>query len=297
MTTILVVGGTGHVGRPVAERLRADGRQVRLLVRDAARARSMLGDGFELFSGSIEDATAVAAAMRGVDGVHVSVTGGTVAEMMAAEAVGMATVAAEAARARVGLVTYVSGNLAREDYGPKLPEHRAKIIAEDALKASGVPYVIFRPTYFMENLTRHISGRRAITIGHPRPLHMVAAADFGSMVSRAYDTPAVHNQELVVHGPEPLTIQQALACYRDVARPELRCTTVPVWAMAAANHLVLRGSLTGPIQLMRLLERIGECGDPTPCRQHLGAATTTLSEWCESISTTHRVDAEAEGVA
>jgi uncharacterized protein YbjT (DUF2867 family) len=290
MTTILVIGATGHVGRPVAERLRVDGRRVRLLVRDVNRARRLLGNGFDLVRGSIDEPGAVTAAMSGIDGVHVSVTGGTVAEMMATEAIGMKVVAAEAARAGIGLVSYVSGNLVREEYGPKLPEHRAKIIAEDALMASGVPFVIFRPTYFMENLTRHIQGGRAITIGHPQPLHMVAAADFGSMVSRAFDTPAAHHQELVVHGPEPLTIQQALACYRDLVRPELRCTTVPVPVMAAANRLFLRGSLTGPIQLMRLLERIGERGDPAPCRRLLGTATTTLRQWCASVATAERAD-------
>lgn len=290
MTKILVIGATGHVGRPVAERLLADGLEVRLLVRDLTRARRLFRDGFDLVPGSIEDTAAVASAMRGMDGVHVSVTGGTVAEMMTAEADGMTVVAAEAARAGLALVSYVSGNLVREEYGPKLPEHRAKIIAEDALKASGVPYVIFRPTYFMENLTRHIQGKRAITIGHPQPLHMVAATDFGSMVSRAFDTSAVRNRELVVHGPERLTIQQALACYRDLVRPELRCTTLPVPVMAVANRLLLRGSLTGPIQLMRLLERIGERGDPTPCQQLLGKATTTLRQWCASFATAERAD-------
>jgi uncharacterized protein YbjT (DUF2867 family) len=291
MTTILMIGATGHVGRPVAERLRVEGRRVRLLVRDVARARALLGEGFELVHGSIDEPRAVAAAISGVDGVHVSVTGGTVGEMMAAEAAGMKVVATEAARVGVGLVSYVSGNLVRAEYGPKLPEHRAKIIAEDALKASGVPYIIFRPTYFMENLTRHVRGRWAVIIGHPRPLHMVAATDFGSMVSRAYDTPAVHNQELIVYGPEPLTLQQALETYRNLVRPELRCITVPVAAMAVANRLVMRGSLTGPIQLMRLLERIGEQGDPIPCREHLGAATTTLSQWCAAIRTTDRAEA------
>jgi hypothetical protein len=121
---------------------------------------------------------------------------------------------------------------------------------------------------------------------------MVAAADFGSMISRAFDTPAVHNRELVVHGPEPLTIQQALACYRNLLRLELRCATVPVPVMAMANRLLLRGSLTGPIQLTRLLERIGERGDPTPCRQLLGTATTTLRQWCASIATAEQANAK-----
>src|SRR3712207_7694485 len=95
--------------------------------------------------------------MSGIDGVHVIVAGGTVAEMMTAEATGMTVVAAEAAQAGVGLVSYVSGNLVREEYGPKLPEHRAKIIAEDALKASGVPYVIFRRS---EEYTSELQSRQ-----------------------------------------------------------------------------------------------------------------------------------------
>jgi hypothetical protein len=94
------------------------------------------------------------------------------------------------------------------------------------------------------------------------------------------------------YGPKlPEHRAKALACYRDMVRPELRCTTVPVSAMAVANRLFLRGSLTGPIQLMRLLERIGERGDPAPCRRHLGTATTTLQQWCVSIPTAQRADA------
>src|SRR5918992_5204916 len=63
MTTILVIGATGHVGRPVAERLRVDGRRVRLLVRDVNRARRLLGNGFDLVRGSIDEPGAVSAAM------------------------------------------------------------------------------------------------------------------------------------------------------------------------------------------------------------------------------------------
>jgi uncharacterized protein YbjT (DUF2867 family) len=59
MTTVLVVGATGKVGQPVARRLVADGRQVRVLVRDRARAQQLLGDGFEYVIGGIEDRAAV----------------------------------------------------------------------------------------------------------------------------------------------------------------------------------------------------------------------------------------------
>ena len=50
--------------------------------------------------------------------------------------------------------------------------------------------------------------------------------------------------------------------------------------MAAVNRLLMDGKLTGPLQLMRLLERIGERGDPTIAQRELGAATTTVQQWC-----------------
>jgi uncharacterized protein YbjT (DUF2867 family) len=284
MTAVMVIGATGHVGRPVAQRLLADGHRVRALVRDCARARALLGDGFDYVEGGIGDRAAIDRALEGCDVVHLSVAGSTTADMAAVESLGTATVAAAAAARDVRLITYVSGNLVHESYGPKIAEHQAKIAAEDALRKSGVPYVIFRPTYFMENLPRHVQGRLALTIGRPKPLHMVAASDFGAMVSRAYDIPDVANRELAVFGPEPLTIQEALRTYRDLVRPELRCLTVPLPVMAVANRLFMGGQLTGTLQLMQLLERLGERGDPAVTQQLLGAPPTTLRDWCQSVS-------------
>lgn len=279
MTTVLVIGATGHVGRPVAEALVADGRRVRLLVRDRSTAQYKLGANYDYVEGSIDDKDAVKRALDGCDGVHVSVAGATPTAMMAVEAAGTSNVATAAAPAGVRLISYLSGNLVREEYGPKLPEHLAKMKAEDALRESGVPHVIFRPTYFMENLPRHVQGKAAVTIGRPKPLHMVAAADFGAMVSRAFDVSAVAGNELAVHGPEALTIQQALRIYRDVVRPDLFCITVPLPVMALVDRLFMRGELAGPLQLMRLLERIGEAGDPTATNRLLGIPTTTVREW------------------
>jgi hypothetical protein len=100
------------------------------------------------------------------------------------------------------------------------------------------------------------------------------------MVSRVCNVTGIANQELAIFGPEPLTIQEALRLYRDIVRPELRCVTVPIPVMAAANRVLMGGKLTGPLQLMRLLERLGERGDPTIAQRQLGTPTTTVQQWC-----------------
>ena len=59
MDTILVVGGTGEIGWPVAHQLLADGYGVRLLVRNAERARTRLGADFEYYAGDVDDTDAI----------------------------------------------------------------------------------------------------------------------------------------------------------------------------------------------------------------------------------------------
>ncbi|MGA5463776.1 NAD-dependent epimerase/dehydratase family protein [Mycobacterium sp. NPDC050041] len=67
----LVTGGTGFVGSHTVRALRGDGHDVRLLVRDRAKAEELhLTGGFgELIVGDVTDPAAVAAALSGVDAV------------------------------------------------------------------------------------------------------------------------------------------------------------------------------------------------------------------------------------
>jgi uncharacterized protein YbjT (DUF2867 family) len=281
--TILVAGGTGLIGEPVARRLHSDGFQVRLLARDAQRARDRLGRDFEYIQGDVEDAAVVEQAVSGCTGVHVSLgTAGTPEAMDRVEHRGTARLAAAAARHGVARFCYLTGSLVHEVYGPKLPEHRAKLQAERAIQESGVPYVFFRPTYFIDNLPRHIQGRVAVVLGRRQPaLHMVAASDFAHMVSRAFRTPEAANHDFFIFGPEVVTIPDALRLYCSLVEPDTRVVTVPLGIMSLADRLVMGGRLHANLQLMRLLQRLGERGDPSEATRLLGAPTTTIRRWCQ----------------
>lgn len=63
--TVLVTGATGTVGSALAMRLVADGRPVRALVRDVARAESLLPSEVELVAGDVLDRPSVEAALEG----------------------------------------------------------------------------------------------------------------------------------------------------------------------------------------------------------------------------------------
>jgi nucleoside-diphosphate-sugar epimerase len=70
MTTTLVTGATGFVGRAVVDRLLAQGKVVRALIRDTARARELQDRGVSVITGDIRDSAAVEAAVRGTATIH-----------------------------------------------------------------------------------------------------------------------------------------------------------------------------------------------------------------------------------
>jgi uncharacterized protein YbjT (DUF2867 family) len=64
-------GITGKVGGATARHLLKQGKQVRALVRDREKAAKWAGQGVELVDGDWNDATAIAAALKGVEGAFV----------------------------------------------------------------------------------------------------------------------------------------------------------------------------------------------------------------------------------
>ena len=280
--TLLVVGGTGELGKPVARQMLADGYRVRLLVRNTQRARALLGFEFEYFTGDVDDSAAIERALEGCLGVHISLRGDSSnpEELDRVEHKGTARVAELAAQQGVSRLTYLSGMLVAKD--AEIPGDRAKFRAEQAIHRSGVPYTIFKPTYFMETLPRHVQGKLAIVLGRqPHPLHMVAAHDFARMVSRSFKTPEAANRHFFVHGPETITIPDALRLYCSVMEPGKRTVTMPLRFMSVVDTLFMRGQLRSTLQLMRVMQRVGERGDSSNTDKVLGAPRTTLRQWCE----------------
>ena len=67
----LVMGITGKVGGAAARHLLQQGKQVRALVRNREKAAKWADQGVELVDGDWDDATAIAAALKGVKGAFI----------------------------------------------------------------------------------------------------------------------------------------------------------------------------------------------------------------------------------
>ena len=285
--TILVIGATGTVGAPVARQLREDGHDVRLLVRDPKRAAAQFGSGFAYIQGRVEERETVKQALSGCTGVHISLQAGShPADIERVEHLGTLRVLELAAHEPFAHLTYVSGMSVGAEVGSAVLADQAKWRVEQALQQSGMSFTIFRPTYFMDNLPKQLQGKRAMVLGRqPHPLHLVAASDFGRMVSRAFQVPEAGKKVFFVQGPEALTLVEALRLYCTMLEPEKRVTTMPLWLMSVVDTLFLGRKMHRTLQIMQVLQRYGEFGDPSEANQILGAPTTTLRAWCEQQRT------------
>ena len=148
---ILVAGATGGVGRLVVSKLLQRGQPVRIVVRDAKKARALFGDGLEIFSGDVRQPATLAPAMDGVSVVICAIgsrspLGSNTPQRVDFE--GVRNLAQAAAAAQVGrfiLVSSISATKPNHPFNAFGKILTWKFEGEQALRRCGVPYTIVRP--------------------------------------------------------------------------------------------------------------------------------------------------------
>lgn len=280
--TILVIGGTGMLGKPVARQFKADGVKVRLLARNPEKAQTLLGSGYEIVKGDVDDLSSLRSALTGVDGVHISLKGGpTEADFDRMDHLAVRDIARTAKELGVGRVTLISAYAVSEKKADT-PESRSKVKGEAALKSSGVPYTIFRCSWFMETLPMFVQGKNISLIGNQvHPLHWVAVEDYARMVSKSYQSDEALNKELYIFGPEAFTMRVAMQHYTEIAAPGIKLSPISTRMLSVLGWVSFNTEWKSMATLMKHYERWGEDGSSAEADRLLGAPKVTLRQWCE----------------
>ncbi|HET9911450.1 MAG TPA: NAD(P)H-binding protein [Anaerolineales bacterium] len=274
--TILIISGTGMLGQPVSRCLKESGFGVRIMTRDLQKAKRMFDNDFEIFAGDPTNINCVEEALNGCYGVHISLP--SEVEQQVAE-----TVARVASKHGVERISYISGATVAEEHR-WVPIANRKFLAEQAIRASGIPYTIFCPTWVMEILPMFVNQGRAAVFGkQPYPYRWVAAADIARMVSTAYRLEEAANKRFRVLGPEPIQMHEALRRYCAVFHPEIKqVTTMPFWLVKLMAALTRDQGLKAAGELLSYFEKVGEqSSDLGDDNSILGAPTITLDQWLE----------------
>ena len=274
---ILVLGGTGMLGKPVVQRLKEDGFQVRVLARDVEKAKAQFDGSIEILQGDVTDMHRLESALEGCYGVHISV-GGEVDQVSAEN------VAALAPQLGLEQITYISGATVAEK-NRWFPMVAQKLDAEKAIRACGVAHTIFCPTWPMEQLPRFARNGKPSLIGkQPLPVHFFAAQDLAHMVSKAYQLEEAKNKRFYVYGPEAMTMKTALERYCARFHPVVeKISVMPLWPAKLLGALTGNEMLKFASGLMAYFDKAPETGEPSETNEVLGAPETTLDAWMESL--------------
>lgn len=226
MTTILVTGGTGTLGRLVAERLRADGHEVRVLSRHTQPYAVDLREG----------GPALDTAVAGVDAiVHCATTPGGGDERAAAHLI-------EAARkAGVGHLVYISiVGVDRVPFG----YYKSKLAVEKLVEESGLGWTVLRATQFHDLLVQVFRALSKVPVMvlpagvSDQPVEVAEVAD--RLAELATEAPAGRVEDMA--GPEVRPLASLARAYLKAVGRRRAVVHVPLWGAAyrafrAGGHL------------------------------------------------------------
>lgn len=141
---VLITGATGNIARLAIPALIENGLSVRAFVRDAEKAENLKKIGAEIFEGDLSDQEAINEATQGIDAVLSITAAGP-------NSVAQAACITKAAKgAGVKHLVRISAIKAAED--APTANGRLHFQTEKDIIASGIPYTILRPHFFMQNL-------------------------------------------------------------------------------------------------------------------------------------------------
>lgn len=287
--TVFVTGATGFVGRAVAHALRADGLKVRCLVRRGSEHDLRGLEAIERVEGNILSRQTLDEGIGGCDAV-IHLVGiirehrgrGITFERIHVD--GTLNVLAAAAAANVRRYLHMSAlgtsATARSRY------HQTKWLAEEAVRASVLPWTIFRPSViygkgdgFVSMLARMVEklpvvpvigeGRQKV---QPVPVEQVAEG-----FRRALARPETVKQTYEVGGPDAVSMIELIdAIGKALGHARLRKVHLPIGLMRiAAGTLQAIPSFPLTTDQIAMLEADNTC-DPTPFFRTFGLTPIPL---------------------
>jgi len=236
---ILVTGGTGFVGQALVRQLVAAGHVVRMLLRPSPRSpRLPLGVPVEVAVCSLSDERGLRAALRGVEVVYHlagSEGQGGRANLKTTDIEGTRNLVQAAAEAHIQRLFYLSHLGA--DRASGFPLLKAKGIAEEYIRDSGVPHTILRSAVLFGPRDNFTTGLAMLITAAPGLLPLPGHGktllqplwieDLVTCLVWSLDAPETVNQTYEVGGSEYFSLRQIAEMIMEVIKKRRYLTSWP----------------------------------------------------------------------
>ena len=211
---VLVTGATGNTGSLLVPKLLSVGISVRIFVRDEKKAESFKDLGAEVVLGDLDKPETIIPAVKDVDKIYLLTWNGPT-QLRQAE--NLINAASESGKPHI---------VRHSMWGPE----NCRIIkqglkAEDILKASGLPWTILKPTFYMQNTMM-----AAQTISSDGKIYWdmkdgrLGMIDVRDIADAAYAVLAGKDHEgksYILTGPEAISFNDVAKIFSDVLDKEV----------------------------------------------------------------------------
>ena len=271
---VLIIGASGMLAKPVINQFDKQGFHIRLFSRTVNS--SMFSKVFDTINGDIFNPSDLDKAMDGCDAIHISIS--KVDEAKATQAI-----VDVAKQKKIKLISIISGCTVSNN-NRWFDMIDKKYQAEQSIINSGIPYIIFRPTWFFESLDLMLRNGKAVLIGkQPNSYHWVAADDYAQQLVCAYQKDTAWNNVFYVFGPEPHLMKDLLEIYCKSCYPEIKkVQSIPLLLMKIIALLSGKKELKSAVSMFAYFEKVKEMGNADETNILLGKPQTTFKKWLET---------------
>jgi uncharacterized protein YbjT (DUF2867 family) len=289
---VLVVGGTGTLGRQIAKRALEEGHTVRCMVRSPRRAAFLQEWGCELTRGDLLEPESLAYALEGQEALIDAATAraSDPGSCYNVDWTGQQNLFHGAQKA--GLRRLIFFSLLHAEQHPDVPLMEIKACSEKWLMASDLDYTILRCAAFMQGLISQfaipvLEGQTVWVSGVPTPIAYMNTQDLARFAVAALSRPQTERQAFPVVGPRAWTTGEITQLCERFSGKEARIARVPPVFLGLMRSVASFFDVSVNVSERLSFDRVTGGGDPLDAQMDQSyeafgldpAATTTLEQY------------------
>lgn len=275
---ILLTGVTGKTGGETAKQLLAKGVKFRALVRNEAKAADLKAAGAELAVGDIGDAGVVRQALEGVEKALLVLPNGKTQEANEKQFTDLAKTA--------GVKHLVKMSSMEAVAHAETPIPKAHWAVEEYIRASGLPWTMVKPNFFMQNLMASANGIKtngkfSLPMGEGTT-GMADIRDIAAVCVEVLTGQGHTGKSYEITGPEVLTFHQVAERFSEVLGKKVEYVPMPMDAFRERMTGILEPwHLNAVCELFREIAEIGLDHTTDTFRQLMGREPRSLTQFIQ----------------
>lgn len=239
---LLIVGGTGTLGRQIVRRAIDEGHEVQCLVRNSRKAAFLKEWGAHLIEGNLCDPATLPAALEGVSSVIDAATSRATDSLRIKQVDWQGKVNLIQAAQTAGIERFLFFSIMGAQNYPHVPLMEIKHCTEQFLAESGLNYTILRPCGFYQGLIGQyaipILERQSVWVmGEASPIAYMDTQDIAQFAIQGLTRTETLNQSFDLAGPRAWGPYEIIRLCERLSGQEARVSRMPIQLLRTIRQI------------------------------------------------------------